>query len=89
MRVCFGLMALAPLTIAVAARLALHRSLFWDELCRRAVGPELATNWLIAQANGRGFHGAFVSREAPLDAWLGLEDLVVGLLMPQAELDAR
>lgn len=47
------------------------------------------TDWLIAQANVRGFHGAFVTLEAPLDDTLCLEDLVVGLLMPHAELDAR
>ncbi len=47
------------------------------------------TDWLIAQANGRGFHGAFVTIEASIDHALCLEDLVVGLLMPHAELDAR
>lgn len=82
-------MAPVPLTIAGAARLALHRSFFWDELCKRAGSPGQVTDWLIAQANARGFHGAFVNREERVDTWLSLEDLLVGLLMPHAELDAR
>lgn len=89
MGLCSFTMALAPITFASAARLPLHWSAFWAELCRRAGGPGEVTNWLIAQANARGFHGAFVSREETVDPWLGLEDLVVGLLMPHAELDAR
>lgn len=87
--VMFAAMAPGPLTIAAAARLPLHRSFFWDELCRGAGSAERVTDWLIAQANVRGFHGAFVMREEPVAAWLGLEDLIVGLLMPHAELDAR
>ena len=47
------------------------------------------TNWLIAQANARGFHGAVVNRVELVEPWPGPEDLLVGLLMPQAELDAR
>ena len=78
-----------PLTFARAARLAPHWSAFWAELCRKAGGADQVTNWLIAQANARGFHGAFVNREEQLDHRLALEDLLVGLLMPHAELDAR
>jgi hypothetical protein len=82
-------MPLGTLTFADAARMPLHRSFFWAELSKRAGGPGQVTNWLIAQANARGFHGAVVNREEVICPSLGLEDLVVGLLMPQAELDAR
>jgi hypothetical protein len=82
-------MAPDPPTFAGAARLPLHWSAFWNELCLRAGGTGEVTNWLIAQANARGFHGAVVTREVALDSWLSLEDVVVGLLMPHAELDAR
>lgn len=82
-------MGLQTLTFADAARVPLHWSAFWAELSRKAGGPAQVTDWLIAQANARGFHGAIVTREEPIDAALGLEDLVVGLLMPHAELDAR
>ena len=77
------------LTFADAARLPLHWSAFRADLDRRAGGSGQVANWLIAQANARGFHGAFVNREEPVDPALCLEDLVVGLLMPHAELDAR
>lgn len=82
-------MTLEAPTFASAARLPLHWSAFWAELARRAGAESEVTNWLIAQANARGFHGAVVNREEPEDPWLALEDLVVGLLMPHAELDAR
>lgn len=72
-----------------SARVPLHWSAFWNRLSSRAGGAAQVTNWLIAQANARGFHGAVVNREEPVDASLELEDLVVGLLMPHAELDAR
>jgi hypothetical protein len=86
----YGLvMAQEPLTFARAMRQPPHWSAFWTQLTRRAGGAAQVTNWLIAQANARGFHGAFVDRESKLDPWLSLEDLVVGLLMPHAELDAR
>jgi hypothetical protein len=78
-----------PPTFARAARLPLHWSAFWSRLARQAGGPEQVTDWLIAQANARGFHGAFVNRQEPIDPGVALEDLVVGLLMPHAELDAR
>lgn len=78
-----------PLTFAGAARVPLHWSAFWSRLARRAGGPQQVTDWLIAQANARGFHGAFVSREELVDPGVTLEDLVVALLMPHAELDAR
>ena len=58
-------------------------------LCCRAGGSARVADWLIAQANVRGFHGAFVNLEVPLDASVLLEDVIVGLLMPHAELDAR
>ncbi len=76
-------------TFADAARVPVHWSLFWTQLCRKAGAAAKVTNWLIAQANARGFHGAIVDQEAEIDALLCLEDLVVGLLMPQSEVDAR
>lgn len=79
----------APPTFADAARVPLHWSVFWHQLVRKAGGPTEVTNWLIAQANARGFHGAVVNRVEPIDLSLEVEDLVVGLLMPHAELDAR
>ncbi len=78
-----------PLTFARATRLPPHWSAFWAELCRRAGAADQVADWLIAQANARGFHGAYVNREEAVDPWLALEDLVVGLLMPHSELDAR
>ena len=78
-----------PLTFAQAAHQPRHWSAFWATLCRRAGGEAGVTDWLIAQANVRGFHGAFVTLEAPNESSLALEDLLVGLLMPHAELDAR
>ncbi len=78
-----------PLTFADAARLPVHWSAFWRGLIARAGGAGQVANWLIAQANARGFHGAFVDLEEAADPALGLEDLLVGLLMPHAELDAR
>lgn len=46
---------------------------------------------LIAQANHRGFFGAYspTSGETPLDAALTLEEIVVGLLQPQAPAEGR
>ena len=79
----------APPTFADAARVPRHWSAFWNRITRSAGGPEQITNWLIAQANARDFHGAVVNRVEPIDASLEVEDLVVGLLMPHAELDAR
>ena len=80
---------LEPLTVAATAHVPLHWSAFRLDLVRRAGGPLQVANWLIAQANARGFHGAYVNREEAVDPSLGLEDLIVGLLMPHAELDAR
>lgn len=85
----FGGMSRSLLTFAEAARQPRHWSAFWARLCRSAGGEEQVTDWLIAQANARGFHGAYVTLASSADASLDLEDLLVGLLMPQAELDAR
>lgn len=48
-------------------------------------------DYLIDEANLRGFLGAYRSStpERPLDSALELEDLVVGLLAPQAPVEAR
>ncbi len=47
-------------------------------------------DWLVDQANLRGYHGAFnaVTRGS-IDPSLRLEEIVVGCLMPDAEADAR
>jgi hypothetical protein len=82
-------MSAAPARFADAAHVSLHWSAFRVRLTRKAGGSSLVTNWLIAQANARGFHGAAVTLEAAVDPSLDLEDLVVGLMMPHAELDAR
>ena len=82
-------MSLPTLTFAQAARQPTHWSAFWARLGRFAGGAPGVTDWLIAQANVRNFHGAFVTLETPLESSLSLEDLIVGLLMPHAELDAR
>lgn len=83
------LMPVPALTFADASIQPRHWSAFWANLCRRAGGEACVTDWLIAQANARGFHGAFVTLVSPEDGSLALEDLLVGLLMPHAELDAR
>ena len=77
------------LTFAQATRQPTHWSVFWARLSRLAGGAPQVTDWLISQANVRGFHGAFVALETDLESSLSLDDLVVGLLMPHAELDAR
>lgn len=82
-------MAQHLLTIGEAAHQGAPRSFFWARLVAAAGGAEHVADWLIAQANARGFHGAFVQLEVAVDPKLELEDVLVGLLMPHAELDAR
>ncbi len=58
-------------------------------LARRALGPD-AHEYLIDQANLRGYLGAWTARDhGTLDDSLGLEEIVVGLLHPAAPLEAR
>ncbi len=58
-------------------------------LARRALGAD-AHEYLIDQANLRGYVGAWTARDhGTLDASLGLEEIVVGLLHPEAPIEAR
>jgi hypothetical protein len=76
--------------LAEAIREPLARSFFYEKI-RAFAAPRQPHAWLIDEANRRGFHGAFNSdrEERPADARLSLEDIVVGLLSPHAEKDAR
>lgn len=67
-----------------------HRSLWRRALARRA-GEQPLDDWLVEQANLRGFHGAFLARPVgvEVDDGLSLEDIVVGLCQPHAPADAR
>ena len=64
-----------------------HRSFFWDSVLEKAQGPALS--WLVAQANARGYGGAFERTTATRETRLSDEDLAVALLRPHAEWDAR
>lgn len=71
-----------------------HISFFreWLESRARPLGKrDDAHEYLIDQANLRGFVGAFSSRDdlGTLDCDLGLEELVVGLVQPHAPADLR
>lgn len=63
----------------------------WRRALQRRAHPHPLDDWLIEQANLRGFYGAFVAEPsgAPLDERLSLEDIVVGLCQPHAPADAR
>jgi hypothetical protein len=67
-----------------------HRSFWLERLARRATPHEL-TDYLIAQANLRGFHGAYLGQPPPLsvDPELTLEEIIVGLCVPHVRLDGR
>ncbi|MCC7385842.1 MAG: hypothetical protein IT384_28595 [Deltaproteobacteria bacterium] len=69
-----------------------HRSFFRDAIARRAA-PLPVHEYLIDQANLRGFFGAYSSRsesdKGPVDPDLESEDIVVGLLQPHAPAEAR
>ena len=77
-------------TFGAAARQPAHRSVWFERLRRRAPGVPVE-DWLVHQANLRGFYGAYLREplQAPLDVELSLEEIVVGLLSPAAELDGR
>jgi len=77
-------------TFGAAARQPAHRSLWFDRLKRRARGVPVE-DWLVHQANLRGFHGMYLRDppQVPLDPDLSLEEIVIGLLSPAAELDGR
>lgn len=77
-------------TLAEACRQPAFRSL-WYERLRRQAGSGPPHDWLIDQANLRGFHGAYNSKvhaESP-DRSLTDEELLVGLLSPHAPADGR
>jgi hypothetical protein len=77
-------------TFAELTGQAAHRSLFRDRLAREAGGAAV-DQWLVEEANLRGWFGAtgtFVP-DRPHCAWLTDERLVVGLLMPHGPLDVR
>lgn len=80
----------APRTIAEASRQPVHRSFFLRRV-RALAGGENLHSWLIAQANARGFRGAYVTGEFGVASseTLSLEDIVVGLTGPWAEVDGR
>jgi len=59
-------------------------------MLERRAGVLRLYDWLVAQANLRGFHGAFSRIELPdIDAELSLEELVVGLCQPHTPADGR
>lgn len=67
-----------------------HRSFFRERLCRLA-GSDALEDWLLEEANARGYFGAVGREPVSRAATPGLddEDLIVALLMPHAEVDAR
>jgi hypothetical protein len=78
-------------TLAEVTEQAPHWSLLEFQL-RRLAGPGVdLSDWLIDQANLRGFRGAFNAHPVALalEPALSLEALVVGLLRPRAVADAR
>lgn len=67
-----------------------HRS-FWRERLAKRAGDRRLDEYLVAQANLRGFHGAYGADEPrpDLDPELELRDIVVGLLLPHESADGR
>jgi len=64
---------------------------FWRRALARVAGDRPLEDYLIEQANLRGFWGAYLA-EAPRSGKnpaLGSEEIVVGLLAPQSSADAR
>src|SRR5262245_20971240 len=74
---------------AVAGQPA-HRSFWFDRLRRSACGLPVE-DWLIQQANFRGFCGVYLRDppQIPVEPRLSLEEIVVGLVSPAARLDGR
>jgi hypothetical protein len=64
---------------------------FWRERLARRATPLTVHEYLIDEANLRGYWGAFRATipARPRDLTLQLDDIVVGLLAPQAPPDAR
>ena len=83
----------APATWGALSAQVPHRSFWRAGLVRRAEaypGPTAVLDWLVDQANLRNFSGAVnaVCRGA-LDPSLTLEEIVVGLLAPDATAEGR
>lgn len=82
-------------TYAVTSRQPPHRSFFRDALARRSrpvrAGRDAVHEYLIDQANLRGFLGAYSDRSdlGVRDPLLSLEEIVVGLLQPHAPAEPR
>lgn len=78
------------LTFGEVSRQPAPRS-FWRKALERRASPQRLEDWLVDQANLRGFWGAF-RREPPAmasDQDLALEELVVALLSPQSVAETR
>lgn len=65
-----------------------HRSLFLAELQRKAGGVPL-DEWLVAQANARGYLGAYGPLSLDPEPHLAAEEILVALLMPHGLADGR
>jgi hypothetical protein len=80
----------AERTLADVSRSPSARS-FWRERVASVAAPQPVHDYFIDEANLRGYWGAFRAStpERPIDATLELEDIVVGLLAPQAPAEAR
>jgi len=87
--------ALPRPSYAEELRVPAHRSFFRRTLAARARPVEAPLDpvheYLVDQANLRGFFGAWSNRadRGQLDPALALEDIVVGLLQPHAPADLR
>lgn len=77
-------------TLAASCGTPAHRSFWYEGLARRAGGSSVQ-DYLVSQANRRGFRGAFgpAPIDGPIDEGLGVEEIVVGLCAPQAPLEGR
>ncbi|MBI4818409.1 MAG: hypothetical protein HY791_19240 [Deltaproteobacteria bacterium] len=85
-------MTFVPDSWATSSSDSVHRSFFRQRLLDRAPPCEHfdpIQQYLIGQANLRGFFGAYVPDPGTLDPELGLEEIIVGLLMPHADADGR
>ena len=77
-------------TFAERARMTKHRSFFRDRL-QRLAGQRAVVDWLVEEANVRGYFGVTTLelRERAPTPGLSDEEIVAGLLMPHAVLDVR
>lgn len=64
---------------------------FWRRELEHRAGEVPVDDWLVEQANLRGYHGAWQARPSgsALDETTSLEDIVVGLCQPHAPLEMR